>query len=352
MEPEDNRGRTSALRYFGKFARAGHDPQRPLFRRPSVFGEIDPAVHNERTFILFAAYLSDPSTISDTTGRPLEPRTRKSYVESAVAALKDRFGAWLVPSKRKLKRILEHSLAGLPAGDRAKGTGVRLTHIRGAIERGMPTTASANIANALAMALSAIRLFLRGGEPQYIRERDVRFERCGGDDACVIINVLPLKKRGRARGQRVPMRIFPARRAGAPDAACAFAAIRRLLVIDAVGRNPNGTGPFFRIRQGAGWRPFATTDVAAHAQYVARHAGVPHESVGGKAYRIGGATDHADGGGTPLELRQQGRWDSDLAFIYARVTTGQQRAAHEAMQRANTVTVESLHPEWTQPGAN
>ena len=52
--------------------------------------------------------------------------------------------------------------------------------------------------------------------------------------------------------------------------------------------------------------------------------GLPPDEIGAHSYRIGGATDHADGGGDPTMMKARDRWNSDIAFIHARYAIASQ----------------------------
>ena len=79
--------------------------------------------------------------------------------------------------------------------------------------------------------------------------------------------------------------------------------------------------------------------------------GLPPDEIGARSYRIGGATDRADGGGDPTMIKARGRWDSDIALIYARDTIASQFQSHAAMRRAASATLEATFADWVQPGA-
>ena len=79
-------------------------------------------------------------------------------------------------------------------------------------------------------------------------------------------------------------------------------------------------------------------------------AGIPLEETGGKMWRIGGATDLADAGASPLLLQAKGRWAGDLGRIYARMTRRSQLAASRTMMRAKLgKDLEELFPGFVQP---
>ena len=79
-----------------------------------------------------------------------------------------------------------------------------------------------------------------------------------------------------------------------------------------------------------------------------RAAGQRSARVGAHSFRIGGATDLADQGASPLLLQSKGRWASDIGRIYARMTRRAQLAASRLMQRRGARDLEELFPSFTQ----
>ena len=73
-------------------------------------------------------------------------------------------------------------------------------------------------------------------------------------------------------------------------------------------------------------------------------------TVGAHSFRIGGATDLADQGASPLLLQAKGRGSSDIGKIYARMTRRAQLAASGRMQRRGGRDLEELGPRFTQAG--
>ena len=61
--------------------------------------------------------------------------------------------------------------------------------------------------------------------------------------------------------------------------------------------------------------------------------GLPLDEIGAHSYRIGVATDHADGGDDPKIMKARDRWDSDIAFIHARDSIASQFQLQEGAAR-------------------
>ena len=73
--------------------------------------------------------------------------------------------------------------------------------------------------------------------------------------------------------------------------------------------------------------------------------------VGGKAFRIGGATDFRDALGPqsiPI-IKQRGRWASDISLVYQRALASEHIRASAAVVQANSQDLEALIPGWVQP---
>ena len=62
---------------------------------------------------------------------------------------------------------------------------------------------------------------------------------------------------------------------------------------------------------------------------------------GAHSLRIGGATDLAAAGASPLLLQAKGRWSSDIGRIYSRMTRKCQLAASKLMHKAHSCTHEN-----------
>ena len=109
--------------------------------------------------------------------------------------------------------------------------------------------------------------------------------------------------------------------------------------------------PFFVRPDG---EAFCTSDVANVARKIARYAGMGDVTVGGKAFRIGGAEDlyEALGVGGERLLRERGRWSSrDIGFIYARASAAMHLDGSARMSGATGRELEALCAGWVQPAS-
>jgi len=107
--------------------------------------------------------------------------------------------------------------------------------------------------------------------------------------------------------------------------------------------------PLFVRPDGSWWE---TPHVCALAQKWGGLLGYNKSEIGGKSFRIRGATDIAaemgcEGGARVVQER--GRWHSDVSHIYSRTQAQVQLDASARMANAAGGSLESLIPGWTQP---
>jgi hypothetical protein len=350
--------RDSAMRLFAEFALLS---PRELFRKPMGADALAAAQHNEWSMCLFAVYLS--GVTSTKTTKALARSTIETYVETAASTLSLAFGFRVLQQRVIFKPLLARTLAAMDSetGARRKRQGLRRRHLREAAS-GLGAMRDADDINRWAAACLANTILLRAGELQHLRHRDATFTSHSGR-RCLLIQVKPLKKCGgvATKAARVPTLIpeIPG------DQACAYAALKRLLRLDPAGRaslgeqKPAGEEPIFRLRTrppaaaranaAPCWQAVRTAHMDAYARRVARAVSLPPADVGGHSFRIGGATDFIDGGGSHEQLRGRGRWASDIGHIYARDTIGLQLGSVDAIVRANTMSLEELVAGYTQP---
>ena len=85
---------------------------------------------------------------------------------------------------------------------------------------------------------------------------------------------------------------------------------------------------------------------------MAEAAGIPRAAVGGKLWRIGGATDCRDRLGAERGqrvMKERGRWASDVAFIYSRALVRDLLDASAAVGDADAEELEAVVDGWVQP---
>ena len=150
----------------------------------------------------------------------------------------------------------------------------------------------------------------------------------------------PLKK-GPGQG-KVPVLIAPGDESGAD----AYAALINLLEQDPTPRGRASSTPLFRRSDG---QAFAPGDVTRVVRSVAARAGDRNASkFGGRALRIGGATDLHAAGVHKTTIQLLGRWSSDIYRIYTRVCANRVLKASRRMLSADGQTLEELHPAFVQ----
>ena len=90
-----------------------------------------------------------------------------------------------------------------------------------------------------------------------------------------------------------------------------------------------------------------------HSTAAAAGCGGPLTAFSGRSMRVGGATDMAAAGVPPHHIRMLGRWDSDVARMYTRVTRSLAlRAAAAAAASASAgddPSLEELFPGYAEP---
>ena len=129
------------------------------------------------------------------------------------------------------------------------------------------------------------------------------------------------------------------------DAIMAHVARRRA----AVPQSEWASAPLFTTARGAIWE---TADVRKLVRKWAVCLGVPPAQVGGKSFRIRGATDVAAMEGAEdgaKKVQQLGRWHSDVSHIYSRAQASSLLDATANMASAEGGSLEALIPEYTQP---
>ena len=118
------------------------------------------------------------------------------------------------------------------------------------------------------------------------------------------------KKRGKARAAKVPI-VAEVDGSGADT----YRALRRLVRCDPTPSGKEASTPLFRWTNGKAFSPSFFRNLVKR---VAKALGFDPNLFGGHSPRIGGATDIGDT--NPLMLQAKGRWGSDIARIYNRLT--------------------------------
>ena len=131
----------------------------------------------------------------------------------------------------------------------------------------------------------------------------------------------------------------------------AYAALRRLVLLDPVDERDRGGVPLFRRTRPDGGRVHMSVPMMRNLvrERMRRLVYTGVREWGAHSCRIGGATDLvATGKASPILLQAKGRWASDVGKIYARMTRRCQLAASELMQAAGGRDLEELFPDFVQ----
>lgn len=272
-----------------------------------------------------------------------------------------------------------------PPGERAPSTGVRAVHISAAATAGFDRT-SDHGKNDWAAMVGSHNLLLRGGEvgvPDNARAEPHRVLRvrsfswrapsdASGGRPWLIVWVVPIKDpSGAHKGFPTPV----ARRHGGSvgaDPLCAYDAFMLLWWLRVAGSAPppvDAAGqplpewwtlapvaqlsaalaqPMFIPRSGGQWR---TQHSRALFRAVGGLAGLDITHVGGKAARIGGATDARErcGEAGKALVKRRGRWASDVAEVYQRELVSTQLHLSATLGDSHTESLEEMCTGWSQP---
>ena len=340
----------TAMRHFDDFMRMTR--YQPL-RSPSGDDAQANLAYNEQILAEFATWLSvRPSPI---TNKPIAHGSIEGYVSAVRSQLMQAAHAPITPERsvflsRTLKGIREMQP---PKEPRKQRPALGAAHLR-RLQMPIPADPQQNRiqANELAMVLLAYAALLRPSEIAYNRcngawradrtltRRDVTFFENGSafiPYKHAIVMVLPRKKK---RWQRVPQ-IVPY----TGGAACAYTALERLYAIDEVPESEWASTPLVRNSDGSYFTTNQMSDVVAR---LVRQLGLGPEYTS-YSLRIGGATDRREKGGTAEDIKQAGRWDSDIGEIYARPSAIRQAEISIAAYEAHGADVEHVMPGYVQP---
>lgn len=378
----------SALEWLGPFLLAtGRDP----LWMPAV--ELPGMVYNRITLDMLGEFIRTSPPLGKTKGEHVSADVAQSYV-GVIRTLRSREARYdIAPEHVNINAPLAFKAMRRedgPKGQRRIGRGLRAEMLAAAAAAGFSRT-GLQAAIDWAAALTAHNLMLRGGEvgvPDGI-EPDPRriltfasFEWREASDASgwvlwLIITVIPIKDpTARKKGYPCPI----ARRHSGPlgaDAMCTYDALviaywlRRGGPLSALPRDAAGApragwwraatrrdgaaaddAPFFTV---AGGFPYSTADTRRLVRSIVRAAGVPDDQVdeyGGKALRIGGATDwRAELGFEAARsvIKRRGRWESDVDQIYQRTLVDEQLRGSVVVGAARGASLEDVCREWVQP---
>jgi hypothetical protein len=321
-----------------------------LFRTPRVHGEVKIMAYNEWSLLLWAEHML--LTPSNRTGRPLAPNTIASYLSLGKTELAVQYGFDIVAnSDKRLQRAVKSMASRSVLRNRRKRRGLRRHHLKRAyVSMGYAEATGKQEVNEWAALTVGREALARGGElcvgstfdaanPQVPTRGDVTFEH-DKHGRTATLWLRPLKKRGKARKDKVPI-VFVEGRGGGSSA---YKALRMLYRHDPVQKDLAARTPLFRRKGGAA---MPVRDLRSLIKRTAAALSLPQQEFGAHSLRIGGATDIGDE--SPLLLQAKGRWASDIAGIYARLTRRGLVKSAWAMHKRSSRDMEELHSNFVQP---
>lgn len=372
-ETTDSDRQRSAVAAFSEFMR---DTDRLPFVDPTAVGG---KWYNQETLDMFAEYLRERG--SRKRGRERGKPTTAGHISSLVSAVRllvERHQRMLLTSKADnvvAPLMFKHMRKGDgPPQQRRLSRGIRGMHLRKVADLGYQRRSGWGLMR-WAVAATAINLLLRGGEvgvtkrgASFDAARDISWSSFDWHEPCaesrgrpwLIVDVVGIKDsnyRNRVTCMPICRRHSWDECALGDDPACAYDALF-MLWMERRGRVTAGerayrggsVTPFF-VSEGGG--PWCTRDTQDLAVELGSRLGFAASEVGGKAFRIGGATDlrEVHGGGAQLLIKERGRWASDVAQLYQRALLRTQLDASAGAADADGRDMEEALTGWVQPAA-
>ena len=298
--------------------------------------------HNEWTLMLWARHLAREKSLK--TGKYLKASTIEQRISLAKGFLSHRYGFELAGRAPRLKKFLEQARRRDPLRlQRRKRRGIRRHHLRELWSSHASVRATDRVAlSEWAAETTAWHVLGRGGEMALMQRRDLQFRRCKRTGRrYAILWLQPLKKQGEQQGQKLPQFIQEQQK---PEEWEPYRALRRLAAATA---DEPPSAPLFVGTRG---RPLTTERFRALNKRYARLLGWDPKQAGAHTPRIGGAAEYvATGEASELLLQARGRWSSDIARVYARMTRRAHLAASDLMFQARGRDLEELIPEFAEP---
>ena len=343
---------------------------------------VDPATHagkiyNQRTLELFAEYIrASGSRQRGRAGQLVSSDTIGSYV-SAIKTATSRAQRQQITTPEHnillpllLKQMRREQPPDGSDASRALKLGFRARHLRQIAEQGFDRSSRRGV-ELWAAATLAHNLLLRGGELGRSSKRAwdhtrgltlasfVFCEPCAESAWCAwLLAIIVAIKDTFARHK--PMRI-PIRRRATWEAQPELGA-DPLDTYDAVllawrerakevSPHDYDTAPFFTTADNSS--AWTTEDSKNLARSMGLRLGMEPRHLGGKSFRIGGATDmrEALGEGSKETIKQRGRWATDVAEVYQRALIKSHLDASVAMgsAQASRDLEEFCNGSWAQP---
>ena len=377
---------STTLAWFEDFLR---DTTRVPFVALDHAGDLGAGVYNAETLELLAEYMRLCG--SRRAGQKGE-RISADHVQATVSTVRllrsaeAHYGVLVPEADTSLSNLYKAMRKEQgPRGERRACRAFRAADFRRLVATGYEH-AHGEARTEWALALVAHNLLLRGGEvgrtdsAAWDPSRDLTLVSVELRGACadsrgrpwLIVWVVSIKD-PQMRFRAVPLPILA--RADAGDPLCAYGALaahvqRRWADVPRCAgpcawckrargaARPGGAAPSSCQRANtplfahADGEPYCTSDVRDLGKRMATAAGMSPDEVGGKLFRIGGATDLRDALGmerAPSALKERGRWGSDIGAIYARSLLRDQLDTSAALGDAAAPEMEAMVAGWVQP---
>ena len=375
----------TAIEWFGDFKR---DTTRVPFVPLDHAGDLSAGAYNAETMELMGEYMRvRGSRKAGKAGAPLQ----SDHIQACVSTIRmlrsaeAHYGVVVPEADTNLSTLYkEIRKDNGPKGERKESRGFRSLHFRVLLQQGYPHEGG-QAAVEWAIALMAHNLMLRGGEvgrtdsQSFDPARDltitsvVEMAPCAESgwmpwivvwvvsikDPQVKFRAVPLPIRARG-GSEVGMCAYRAavgqlqrRRREVPECTHACKWCKPSPGAARLGGRPPATcrranAPLFLTESG---EEYTTQRVRELGGRMAEAAGMPEGSVGGKLWRIGGATDAREvmGDDSQRIIKQRGRWGSDVSGVYQRALTRDMLDASVAVANAASRDMEEMVRGWTQP---
>ena len=313
LAPSTQSNLRTALNHFDRFTRTL--PSRTPLQQPRWEGDLQAALHNEMTFMLFVIWLVRDGTRQASTAMNYCSLARTHLGSLAGFPLASRSPRWkkLIRAVRKTHRR-----------ERKECRPLRMAHLRRAYY-GAYAAQTVESVNRWAAIVCGIHLLARPREIANLRRSHLSFKSTPMPHAVILLK--PLKKG--PEQEPVPMLIAQ----GDGSSTDAYAILTQLVTIDPVLDHLASSTPLFRdARRHAPSNATLTQWVQGVAN--AAGEGVDTRFFAGRSLRVGGATELHAAGANELTIALLGRWSSDCARLYTRASQGQVLSLSRAMGSA------------------
>ena len=369
----------TAFTFLEKFGLAL--PSRPLWRRRGGSDDWEAAAHNNQTFEALGEFIRRVGSIRPgLVGEPLLADTVSDYLGTLSAAFETELSAPLksTSAAARAKRVKRSWHAD--DGPRSVQRVLRRLGFRGQhFKRALLTFDRVSTRGRFRWMLALLMYYclMRAGEPgrgsgakPFNASRGVRLCDVEWWDASITPDNLPavcfmlVSSKPGAGGRYVRKPCEVSARPDGDPALCGYSCFlaywreRRHAVCVRPSRCSSTVG-FCSACQSAplyvdpdGVVP-TTQSCLDLARELCVSIGEPPEDYSGYSWRIGCATDMVAKFGEEKAARvtkRRGRWDSDIYHIYERSDVGEQLRASASVIDAEGHTLESLLPQWVQPG--